>query len=68
MFESLLALLGVVGVAFVVLVYLEVIDLTDLIGGIFELIGSVLRLFAGALFAAGAFFVWLIRRGREKRS
>jgi hypothetical protein len=45
----------------VVLAYFEAVDL-------FELIGGVLKLTAGLLFAVGAFFVWLVtRRGQEKR-
>ena len=69
MIEPLLGLLAIVALAGVVLVYLEVIDLGEVIMGFVSLIGSVLRLVAGLLFAVAAFFVWLVKRsGREKQS
>ena len=62
MFESLLGLIFVIMLVGFVLAYFEVIDL-------FELIGAILKLTAGLLFAVGAFFVWLVKRAsQEKRS
>lgn len=55
-------------VVVVVLLYFEAIDPGELIAGLVRLVAEVVRLAAGLLFAAGAFFVWLVRRGgREKQ-
>jgi hypothetical protein len=61
MFELMLAVLAPAIFVVAVLVYIEAIDL-------FDLIAAVVKLAAGLLFAVGAFFVWLVRRGcQEKR-
>jgi hypothetical protein len=61
MLESVVALLVVVVLIALALAYFEMTDL------LVELVGGVVRLIAGLLFAAGAFFVYLVtRRGREK--
>jgi len=61
MLEWMYGFFAVVTIVAVVLAYFEAIDL-------FELIGGMLKLVAGLLFAVGAFFVWLMtRRRREGR-
>jgi hypothetical protein len=59
MLEWMYGLLVVAIIVAVVLAYFEAIDL-------FELIGGVLKLTAGLLFAVGAFFVWLVTRRRQE--
>jgi hypothetical protein len=68
MLESVVALLVVVVLIALALAYFEMTDLlVELVGGVVRLIAEALRLIAGLLFAAGAFFVYLVtRRGREK--
>ena len=60
MLEWMLGLLVLMIIIAVVLAYFEAIDLFDLIGG-------VLKLVAGLLFAVGAFFVWLVMRIRRQK-
>lgn len=61
MLESLFGLLVVLIIVAAVLAFFEVIDLFDLLGGIVRLIASL-------LFAVGAFFVWLIKRGSKGKT
>jgi hypothetical protein len=67
MLEWMFGFLGVALAVVVVLVYFEAIDLADLIGGLLSLLGEVVRLIAGLLFAVVAFFVWLVKRSRSSR-
>jgi hypothetical protein len=66
MFEWMYALLAGAIIIVVVLAYFEVLDLSELIGGLLTLIGEVVRLIAGLLFALAALFVWLVRRGQKR--
>lgn len=61
MLESLFGLLVVFIIVAAVLAYFEVIDLFDLLAGIIKLIAAL-------LFAVGAFFVWLVKRGSKPKS
>ena len=67
MLEWTYGFLALASIVVVVLVYFEAIDVSELIGGVLTLIGEVVRLIAGLLFALGAFFVWLITRRRPER-
>ena len=61
MLETFYAVIVVFVVIAAVLAWFEVIDL-------FELLGAVVKLIAALLFAVGAFFVWLIKRGSRGKT
>jgi hypothetical protein len=67
MLELMLGILVLAIVIAAVLAFFELIDLFDLAGGVLRLIGEVVRLMAGLLFALAGFFVWLVRRQRPER-
>jgi hypothetical protein len=70
MFEAIVGLLVVLVLIAIALAYFEMTDLlVELVRGIFWLVGEVLRLTIGLVFAVGAFFAYLVnRRDREKKS
>jgi hypothetical protein len=67
--ELMLGLLVVVALIAIAFLYFEIIDLTEIFVGALKLVGELLKLIAGLVFAVCAFLVYLVtRRGREKKS
>jgi hypothetical protein len=67
--ELMLGLLVVVALIAIAFLYFEIIDLTEIFVGALKLVGELLKLIAGLVFAVCAFFVYLVtRRGTEKKS